>query len=485
MQLLARVRGIYATAITKILRDKGIEITQPTEPIMERFEIATPLFLPPSVTIKDRDDKKGIVIIGEPMATDTVVSIFESELHHIIVKKFRPSLYSIYKGRVVEFRDGMAIVDIGEAIGKLPLEHSVKVEPGEEIVVCVLRPSLRGEPLLSLNLVVSGKYMRLVKGARLTFSKFISMDKRSKLVQISSLLKLEGWGIKWRSSANYADMKSILSDYENIRKTLKELKKLADKCSAPSLLREGEKIVEIIFPLEVKERLDQIRSQVLPTAPHHHHMKSIAERRLQGIIEFVEYIVERNPDILRSIKSLYIPFFLKKMFKKRKKIELIQEDVDKGKIIILGTIENLDYDNYTFVIRRNIRGRGVYDGLNIKKEIGDYALTYVQIGKPYIVHSYYNRNGVLKGVYININTPVEIYSERGLWCMDLKVDLVSTLKGNSRIIDTDELHELEKRGIISNSLLSKIMTLTESLRNIINNTRGLDKLIEELFTQNV
>ena len=481
MSILARVRGIYTTAITKILRDEGIGITQPTEPIIERFKIKNPIFLPPSVTIKDRDDKKGIVIIGEPKATDKIVSILESKLSHLILKEFKPNLYSIYKGRVVDFKNNTALVDIGEIKGRLLPEHSIRVRPGEEVLVCVLKPSLKGEPLLSLNPVITGKYMRFTKGARISFSKFIDMKKREELLEITSLLKINGWGIRWRSSANYADIESILSDYESIKKSIKKIKESMNKLDAPSLLYEGEKIVEVVLPLESKEKLDEIRRYVVPTAPHHHHIKSIVHRKLQGVIEFVEYTVEKSPTILNNISSLCLSFFLKEILGRKKSVEIIQENVDKGEIIIRGTIQEIDYDKNIVVVKRSIKGRGVYDGLGIKKEIGDYAVTYVQLYRPYILHAYYSSSSMLKGIYININTPVEMHSEGRLWCVDLKVDVVCTYNRGAKIIDMNELNELVKKGTISEAFSHKVLSLAEHLKEILDSAEGIDKIVDIIF----
>ena len=69
---LARVRGIYATAVTKVLLDSGFGITQPTKPILERFRLE-PIFDPPDVTVKDLSDRAGVLVVGEPSAAKLTV----------------------------------------------------------------------------------------------------------------------------------------------------------------------------------------------------------------------------------------------------------------------------------------------------------------------------------------------------------------------------------------------------------------------------
>ena len=71
----ARVRGIYATAITKILLDQGIMIVQATPIIRQRLNIPENNAAP-DVTVKTTDDDPHtLLIIGFPKQVDTVSSL--------------------------------------------------------------------------------------------------------------------------------------------------------------------------------------------------------------------------------------------------------------------------------------------------------------------------------------------------------------------------------------------------------------------------
>ena len=63
-------------------------------------------------------------------------------------------------------------------------------------------------------------------------------------------------------------------------------------------------------------------------------------------------------------------------------------------------------------LRREIKPGGTYDGLDVEKEAGDYAITLFQEGAWSSRTSYYGSGGRLKGEYWNINTPIEIYPEK-------------------------------------------------------------------------
>ncbi len=64
MTFKARIRGIYSTAITKLLLNNGFEIVQPLSAIRERF-ILDENVKTPDIDICDRRNKRGIDVVGE------------------------------------------------------------------------------------------------------------------------------------------------------------------------------------------------------------------------------------------------------------------------------------------------------------------------------------------------------------------------------------------------------------------------------------
>ena len=57
-----KVRGVYSTAVTKILTDAGIEITQPAEAIKSAFNIKSDDR--PDVMVEDIESRQGVYVFG-------------------------------------------------------------------------------------------------------------------------------------------------------------------------------------------------------------------------------------------------------------------------------------------------------------------------------------------------------------------------------------------------------------------------------------
>ncbi|MEM0010684.1 MAG: RNA-binding protein, partial [Candidatus Bathyarchaeia archaeon] len=73
----AKVRGIYTTALTKILLDNGFKIVQPSKTIKERFNLPETIGeeQQPDAEIFDRLDKQGVNIVGKAAAANRIASI--------------------------------------------------------------------------------------------------------------------------------------------------------------------------------------------------------------------------------------------------------------------------------------------------------------------------------------------------------------------------------------------------------------------------
>jgi len=125
-----------------------------------------------------------------------------------------------------------------------------------------------------------------------------------------------------------------------------------------------------------------------------------------------------------------------------------------GRVISLSEGELLQIDpgeKRLILQRKRFKGRGKYDGLNIHKEAGDYAITQVKQGDWFYVHNYFRRDGQLIGTYYNINTLVEFYPDR-LRYVDLEIDVVCWPDGKIRIIDKEGLNRHWEAGYVSKTL---------------------------------
>jgi hypothetical protein len=83
------IRGIYATALTRLLADMGFLISQPSAAITERFDLRR--IYERDVTIVDRPDKQGIRVEGEAeMAEYVVLSLLEALPDMIVREVYLP-----------------------------------------------------------------------------------------------------------------------------------------------------------------------------------------------------------------------------------------------------------------------------------------------------------------------------------------------------------------------------------------------------------
>ena len=106
-----RVRGVYSTAITKILLDNGVSISHTSKKIRERFSLPENRE-PPTVTIKDTDQKHGIVIVGEYEHGKRVYEVIRDSIKDCFCWVSKLPLHSIIKGRVIEVKEGKSIVEL-------------------------------------------------------------------------------------------------------------------------------------------------------------------------------------------------------------------------------------------------------------------------------------------------------------------------------------------------------------------------------------
>jgi len=368
----------------------------------------------------------------------------------LLIRVHDPQLYSIYKGKVLKVEGENALVDIGGQVGVLEGAHDVKA--GDEITVCVRRAYFRGTPSLSKDLIFTGKYLRLTTDGRVTFSKFIKdQERRGELYTLAVSSGLEGWGVRWRSSSASAPLSELMREVRELKERAERALDATSKLKAPCKVFEGERLVEIIFTYESKEALDSLRGKVCPTLKGHHYFKSMGG--IMGpLVDYAERVlklgVEKDP-LRKGLEELVWEGALE-----RGRLRIVHEVPEGGAIELgMGEIISLDPNEGVIKLKRRISGKGLYDGLKIPKEPGDYSITCLKVGDGRMYHFYYSKDGALKGVYLNISTPVELHLEGTIWYVDLKVDVVKDARRKDvRIIDLEELEALKREGVISEEL---------------------------------
>ncbi|RLG83277.1 MAG: hypothetical protein DRO18_08040 [Thermoprotei archaeon] len=465
MVVRARVRGVYATALSKLLHDNGVELVDVSEVIAERLGIDTKRGLPADVTIKtDDSDSSQLLILGFPEAVNTVLRIIEDHIPYIIIYKPRIGLYSAFKA-VVEGRKG------NECIARTPIGKAVLVDvnscsEGQEIPVSVVKvPIKSGERLVvSGRIRVVGRYAIVSYGSGVSFSSFIrNKDRITELLSASTKYLREGYSIRWRSNADEAPLDEVVSEIPHLIDRLNELKRKLIEAEPLDIVYEGEYVRLVELTYKSKEYLDKLRGTVTTTTPYHHMLRS-CDVTISMVVDLLDSLAQYidNAKLINVVRDWIV-----RRLQDKKEI-VIYHKRPTGKTIILGkgVVEDamVSSRGIEISIRRLVRGKGVYDGLNIPKEIGDIIHTKVVEGTWNIVHKYFNNEGSLKGTYININTPPEITPTGNVIYVDLGVDIVNDLEG-CKLIDSSKFRELIENDLIGADIIAEVVKAIEDVLN--------------------
>ena len=95
----------------------------------------------------------------------------------------------------------------------------------------------------------------------------------------------------------------------------------------------------------------------------------------------------------------------------------------------------------------------------------------VKEGDWFVKTTYFSRDEIYKGEYLNINTPVEIYPENyqephRIRYVDLEVDLIRT-KDSIRIIDLEKLEYAKEEYIVSEDLFNLTIEKMQQLEDML------------------
>jgi probable ribonuclease FAU-1 len=82
-----KIRGIYTTALTKLLLNAGYTIVDPSPEIQERFSLRSAQESP-DILIQDREDHQGIDIVGESYLLTLLVRLLQETLMDAILLQF-------------------------------------------------------------------------------------------------------------------------------------------------------------------------------------------------------------------------------------------------------------------------------------------------------------------------------------------------------------------------------------------------------------
>ncbi len=451
----ARVKGIYSTALTQLLLQEGYSIVQASRTQRERFKLEG-IEESADLDVHDRRDLQGIHTLGRDENINDFLASLSRLLEDVVIRKWAPSVDGIYKGIVKEVDSShrTALIDIGSAVGVLFATQAPQV--GAQPLVQVERHRIgRGTPTLSTDIKIAGSHVVLLPDRQVKISrKILELNERTRLRQLGEELATDKWGVLWRTSAANQTVDVLKQEVTELTRLGEELVEKAKRVEAPTLLREGQSFADVEFPALSKQALDKVRKAVAPTIDGHHYYKTCG-KRVSATLDMAERMLEKSSthadvdDLFRQTVELEYPSADSWVSIEHVKLN--------GKVLNLGPALLETYDSETFFLRlrRVFKREGVYDGLAVRKEPDDYAITEVKLGNWHFKTQYFSKDGGLKGSYINMNTPIELYPY-GIRYVDLEVDVCVWPDGRLAIVDFEKLEDALRKGIVTESLVASV-----------------------------
>ncbi|AEH36617.1 DUF402 domain-containing protein [Halopiger xanaduensis] len=479
----ARVRGIYTTALTRLLNANGLEIVQASEPIRERFddEFAA---APADVRLETTRDRQGVEVSGDPEAVADVVG----ELENLAIDAFRwaddAPRGAVFDAEVIDAGGGSgATVDLGDGRrGYLKYDDvDGYVDEGNRYRVQIVEPTPPwddDEPRVRPTLAVESGLCTLSRD-RTGVSAVGGGERASELVGMTDLLSTDvpdGWGLRWEHAAADVDLEAMNAALERAVDRVEALEDVLSDAPAepgdPGRLAAPRRTDWCWFGRESRFALDGYRRQVETTMPGHHRTKA-ADRAASAAVDFAEAVCgslgEDNSDEDEGETDTdEFPFAaVARQFGPTEGDRLeIGHGKPDGRRISLGYGDVTEWDaDGSLTLERSMRGGGTYDALGVPKEEGDVAVTKFREGRWWYPTTYKDADGAAKGTYVNICTPVELFPDAVRY-VDLYIDVIR-VDGEVEIVDEDELEDAVDKGLVSEELGDKATNVAEAVKRAL------------------
>ncbi|MGQ9565842.1 MAG: DUF402 domain-containing protein [Candidatus Bathyarchaeales archaeon] len=467
----AKIRGIYSTALTKLLLNNGFEIVAPSVACKERLGLEDDNAAP-DITIEDRYDRHGIRTMGKQDPTDKLKGVLQSSLDDTIVRKWPVSVDGIYKGllRGIDLPTRSVLIDIGAAVGRVPEKEKSEIASREVIVQVKRRRIGAKEPTLSTLIEIPGKYAVLIPKGKVGVSlKICDPEVRAKLYELGKELATPEWGIIWRSSAATQPFEKLRNEVTSLVNEAKTVFLRAAQVEAPATLWEGSFVMDVELPALSKKKLDEVRGAACLTLPLHHYYK-VCGGKIASNLEMAEALLKKGK-AEDEVKAL---------FKQMVEAEFpftgatigIEHVKVSGLVFYLGKASVELLDDNVVCLRRIFTKEGIYDGLGVKKEVGDVAVTRAKLGEWYFQTKYFSKDGEYKGAYVNLNTPIELYPHC-IRYVDLEVDLCVSPDGAIKIVDEAKLEKAVNKGYVSEKLAKTVQQKMREVKGMIEKGKDL------------
>ncbi|MFC5970763.1 DUF402 domain-containing protein [Halomarina salina] len=465
-----RVRGIYATALTRLLYD-DTGVVQASEPIRERFDATFPV-APALATVATTDDRQGVGVSGEEPTVDAATDRLESVGVDTLAWNDPAPEGAVFDARVESTKRSGAVLDLGEddkggIEGWLHFSQvDDRIEAGDALRVQIreaVAPWSDDRPVCTTDLTVETELARLVRSDQ--------SDATTGGVELASLLPTDprdGWAVRWDERADDADLDALGATLDRLNERAAVLDALPNPASAgesgdePGRLTDGLATTWCWFGRESRFALDDLRREVTPTMGGHHRAKA-ATNAASAAVDFAEAVCDDAGD------GGEFPFAaLTRQFGPREGDTLaLGHGKPAGHLVVLGRGEVTDYDPVGKVtLEREMTPGGTYDALGVERRAGDVAVTKLQEGRWWYPTVYRGSDGERRGTYVNVCTPVELFPDVARY-VDLHVDVVKHADGRVERVDDDELDEAVAVGEIPEPLAEKARAVASAVENAL------------------
>jgi len=222
--------------------------------------------------------------------------------------------------------------------------------------------------------------------------------------------------------------------------------------------------VEVEFPSVAKRRLDEVRAEVVPTLPGHHYLKAIAPEAVdqaEGGDPNPGALAQRARELREQLVcNTYLP---------GKEVQVVHLKAGGG-FVHSAKFKERKPDG-TWVLERHFRAGGLYEGLGVPKEPGDYGFLELGEERWWGRRTYFRRDGTFLGALYNVHTPPEFYPEEVRY-LDLEVDVLQRPDGTVEVLDREVLERKVHEGVLPPVLAERAILEAEKLVWALTNSRG-------------
>ncbi len=501
-----RVRGIYTTALTRLLLDAGHDVVDASPPIRRRFAESFPTD-PPDVRIDTTEDRQGVGVAGDPEAVASLRPLLADVGVDTLVWTDPTPPGTVLDGEVTETLGGGAVVELGiagsdgiaggdevaeangagdggaaaaldDVEGYLPYGSvDARVETGDRVRVQVREsapPWVSRRSELDTTLRVGGGIVSLEPGSgtRVDVRDDEAARELAGMVDLLGVEPPNGWRAVWGPAALDAGMDALESGLDRAADAAEELADAAgepgvldaDTTAAISPIARPNAGFWVWFGRESRFALDDTRRTVEATMPGHHRVKA-GSASASAAVDFAEALCDPDP----NDPDAAFPFtVVRESFGPAEGDALrIEHGKPDGRLITLGegTVTEVDADGGVTVEREMSPG-GSYDGLGGRREAGDVAVTSLSEGRWWYPTTYRAADGTVKGTYVNVCTPVEVFPDAARY-VDLHVDVVKHPDGTVEQVDDDVLDASVSRGDTPEPLAEKARSVASALTNAL------------------